>query len=140
MEAEGRASSPGAARAAAAPATAAGGSARPAAPPARWRFGLRTEIVASIAIVLVAALLLVGLVVMKVIERIALDQQVRFGEAVLQSLQYNVALAFPAGTGALESLRGGPLETAAALYATGGQVLRVVVTDRQGVVLADTDG
>ncbi|HEY8370777.1 MAG TPA: ATP-binding protein [Thermodesulfobacteriota bacterium] len=140
MEAEGRASSPGAARAAAAQATAPDGPARPAVPPARRRFGLRTEIVASIAIVLVAALLLVGLVVTKVIERIALDQQVRFGEAVLQSLQYNVALAFPAGTGALESLRGGPLETAAALYATGGQVLRVVVTDRQGVVLADTDG
>jgi signal transduction histidine kinase len=105
-----------------------------------WRFGLRTEIVASIAVVLVAALLMVGLVVMKVIERITLDQQVRFGDAVLQSLQYNVALAFPAGTGELESLRGGPLETAAALYATGGQVLRVVVVDPRGLVLADTDG
>jgi signal transduction histidine kinase len=107
---------------------------------AGMRLGLRTEIVASIAVVLVAALLLVGLVVMKVIERIALDQQVRFGEAVLQSLQHNLTVAFAAGNQGLATLRGGPLETAAALYATGGQVLRVVVTDPHGVVLADTDG
>jgi two-component system NtrC family sensor kinase len=112
-----------------------------AGPVTAWpRLGLRTEIVASIAVVLVVALLLVGLVVMKVIERIALDQQVRFGEAVLQSLQYNVTVTFPAGTGQLARLRGGPLETAAGLYATGGQVLRVVVVDPAGLVLADTDG
>ena len=105
-----------------------------------WRFGLRTEIVASLAVVLIAALLLVGLVVMKVVERIALDQQVRFGDAVLQSLQYNLTVAFPAGAGGLAVLKGGPLETAASLYATGGQVLRVVVVDAAGVLLADTDG
>jgi signal transduction histidine kinase len=105
-----------------------------------WRFGLRTEIVASLAVVLVTALLAVGLVVAKVIERIALDQQVRFGEAVLQSLQYNLVVAFPGGGGRLASLKGGPLETAAGLYATGGQVLRVVVVDSAGTVLADTDG
>lgn len=113
---------------------------RGSAGPRAWRFGLRTEIVASIAVVLIAALLLVGLVVMKVVERIALDQQVRFGEAVLQSLQYNLTVAFPAGTGRLAVLKGGPLETAASLYATGGQVLRVVVVDQAGIVLADTDG
>ncbi len=130
MRAEGRPESPETAPAALAPPALPGG----------HRFGLRTEIVASIAVVLVAALLLVGLVVMKVIERIALDQQVRFGEAVLQSLQYNLTVAFPAGAGRLDALRGGPLETAAGLYATGGQVLRVVVVDRGGLVLADTDG
>jgi len=114
------------------------GPTRPVAP--GLRFGLRTEIVASIAVVLVAALLLVGLVVMKVIERIAIDQQIRFGDAVLQSLQYNLVVAFPAGAGRLALLKGGPLETAVRLYATGGQVLRVVVVDTDDLVLADTDG
>ncbi len=139
-EAEGRPMRPGTAGATAVPVAPAEASSRPEAGPTPWRFGLRTEIVASIAVVLVAALLLVGVVVMKVIERIALDQQVRFGEAVLQSLQYNVTVAFPAGAGRLAALRGGPLEVAAGLYATGGQVLRVVVVDPEGNVLADTDG
>ncbi len=104
-----------------------------------WRFGLRTEIVASIAVVLLAELLLVGLVVVKVIERITLDQQLRFGEAVLQSLQQNLALAFPGG-GPLSGPQWEILQTLARLYATGGPVLRVVVVDPAGTVLADTDG
>ncbi|HWP34202.1 MAG TPA: ATP-binding protein, partial [Thermodesulfobacteriota bacterium] len=102
--------------------------------------GLRTEIVASIAVVLVAALLLVGLVVMKVIERIALDQQVRFGEAVLLSLQQNLLRLHPAGVPRLTAAHAELLERLAALHATGGQVLRVVVVDPAGTVLADTDG
>ncbi len=104
-----------------------------------WRFGLRTEIVASIAVVLLAELLLVGLVVMKVIERITLDQQVRFAGAVLQSLQQNLTLAL-AGGGRLSMLPAGTLRTLTGLYATGGPVLRVVVVDPDGTVLADTDG
>lgn len=59
-----------------------------------FRFGLRTEIILSLVILMIAAIILISVVMLKVTEQNILEQKLESGRVLVHSLQHSIDLIF----------------------------------------------
>jgi hypothetical protein len=100
----------------------------------KLKVGLRTEIILNLALLMTGALLLVGFSIMKIHERDILEQKVRNGKTIVQSVQNSIDLY---RTGRLEfSERGFLFHRVIQIYADSEQIEEIAIVDPSQKVIA----
>ncbi len=106
----------------------------------RFSLGLRGEIILNIVFIMVAAIFLIGVLMLKIAEKGVLQQMANGGLTIVDAIQYTIKRVHRAGQTIGDPALQGELQRLILSFSRGEVQRHIFIVDRNGIVVAETQG